>query len=188
MKEQMWKKTISLLLAALMLLCLMPAGLFAEDEEIADPETALEETLAYIAETVSPVFNPDSFLSNDWEVIALARAGFEVGEGYYQGYYDSVLDALDEASDTGAPLDFGTTAKMILALTAIGVDATDFEGYNLLLPLADFGEIAYPFIADICYALLALDSKPYTIFNGVVDRTQETRDGLIDLIDTTGFC
>ena len=51
----------------------------------------------------------------------------------------------------------------MLALTAIGVDPSDVNGYNMLYPLANFKQVNWQGVNGTIYALLALDSKNYEI-------------------------
>lgn len=61
----------------------------------------------------------------------------------------------------------GTTVtdydRVILALTAMGVDARNFNGIDLCAPLADFDAITSQGISGSIYALLALDSHAYAV-------------------------
>ena len=138
----------------------------------ADAQTAYEATLAYIAEKLAPA----PVFGDEWEIMTLARAGYGVPAGYYESYYKTVEEKLEATGDGKLDIDSSiTNARLILALTAIGVDATDVGGYDLIAPLMDFGYTTYSGINGAAYALLALDAKPYAAAPGV-------RDDLVDYI------
>ena len=73
-------------------------------------------------------------------------------------------------------------SRVILAWTALGKDATDVGGFNLLVPLADFDQTVFQGINGPIFALLALDSGAYDIPENTAGTTQATRDGYVDYI------
>lgn len=73
-------------------------------------------------------------------------------------------------------------SRVILAWTAMGRDATDVGGFNLLTPLADFDQTVFQGINGPIFALLALDSGAYDIPENTAGTTQATRDRYVDYI------
>lgn len=73
-------------------------------------------------------------------------------------------------------------SRVILAWTAIGRDAADVGGYNLLQPLADFDQTVFQGTNGPIFALLALDSDSYEIPQNTAGTTQATRSGYVDYI------
>ena len=67
-------------------------------------------------------------------------------------------------------------SRVILAWTAIGRDASDVGGFNLLTPLADFEQTVFQGINGPIFALLALDSGNYEIPENIATSNQATRD------------
>ncbi|MDR1539295.1 MAG: S-layer homology domain-containing protein [Clostridiales bacterium] len=137
-----------------------------EDSEAENPpepvdyEVALRDALAWIrANTPNPSF---ASAGGEWAVLALSRAG--IADDAWYGKY---LEALDETLASGAEATAWTDYERItLALTAMGLDASDYEGTDLTEAFRYYvptdARIAgnQTIFADI-YALIALDSKPY---------------------------
>ena len=75
-------------------------------------------------------------------------------------------------------------SRTILALTAIGADATDVGGYNLLEPLADMNYVTTQGINGPVFALIAFDTAGYDIpkLPDGSDGVQTTREGLVEYI------
>ena len=115
---------------------------------------ALNAALNYLKTTVNaPNFGS---IGGEWAVIALARGGY-ANTAYYDGYYGRILtetankpEKLDQTKST-------ENARLALALTAIGVDAS-----RLTAPYeGDMAWITAQGINGPIFALIALDSKPY---------------------------
>ncbi|MBD2846834.1 DUF4430 domain-containing protein [Paenibacillus sp. IB182496] len=148
----------------------------------------LDEHLAYLAASVSsPVFGT---LGGEWSVLALARAGADVPDGYFASYYDSVAHEVAQfmpatANKAEGLLDRnrGTEhSRLILALTALGEDIHDVAGYDISAALADFDYVTKQGINGPIFALLALDSHDYALpsADGVDNPT--TREKMVDYI------
>lgn len=98
---------------------------------------------------------------NEWNIISLARAN-KISEKEKQAYISSVKEVLSSVnSDKLSESKATENAKVVLALTAIGCDASDFYGYDLIKPLLDFDYDLKQGINGGIYALLALDSHDY---------------------------
>ena len=120
---------------------------------------ALTGALAYLRTTV----NAPSFgsVGGEWAILALARGGY-TNTDFYDAYYSGILA---EIADKPAKLDTAKStenARLILALTALGIDATSVGGKDLIAPLSDMVWLKTQGINGPIFALLALDSKPYT--------------------------
>ena len=61
-------------------------------------------------------------------------------------------------------------------MTAIGKDARDVAGYNLLLPLGDYEKTVYQGVNGAIFALLALDAGRYEVPVNADAKTQATRE------------
>lgn len=103
----------------------------------------------------------------EWKVLALARGEYSwldsANMEYYDSYYNDTAAELKKNNgvlDTNRPTDYARTA---IALTSIGRDASDVEGYNLIEKLADFDVVSNQGINGIIYTLLALDANGYEI-------------------------
>ncbi len=119
---------------------------------------------------------------SEWEIIAQARSG-QLSEDNAKAYY---LDILRKVTDAGTVYlsEEPTTdnARVVLALTAAGFDASNVAGYNLLDPLADLDYAKGSYITNAIYALIALDCHDYGIPECRSGGTQTTREALIDHI------
>ncbi|MCL2151008.1 MAG: hypothetical protein FWH50_02140, partial [Coriobacteriia bacterium] len=135
---------------------------------------ALAEATAFIrAMTPSPTVDS---VGGEWAVIALARSGY-VDEAWYGSYLDNLEAFLSDPGnieyfdpDTGAVrihwAKITENERVILALTALGQDASGFRGFDLVAPLADTNAgggyvLDRQGINGVIFALIALDSGGY---------------------------
>ena len=139
-------------------------------------DEALDATLAYmLAQTPEPAFG------DEWTVMTLARAGYTVPSGYFEGYYNQVKA---HVAGRQGKLDGNNTeySRLILALSAIGKDATDVGGYDLTAALSDMTEVTKQGLNGAIYALIALDTCGYEVPVAENAANQATRQKLIDYI------
>ena len=178
------KKMICGVLSILLLLG-MPSAAFASgtagmNSTNAAVTTALNKTSKYI---LSNVTNPViSSIGGEWSMIGLSRSGADVPKSYYDKYYSNVVSELKEKNGTLTSVKYTEYSRVILALTAIGRDVTNVGGYNLLEKLADFNSVKKQGINGPIFALIALDSKDYSIPQVSGVPVQTTREMLIDYI------
>lgn len=119
---------------------------------------------------------------NEWRVLGLARAG-KITSEFADGYYSSLVSYIEEKGN--AKLDERKStenSRVILALSAIGKDATDVAGYNLLEPLADYDFVTWQGLNGPIFALIAFDTYDYEIPTATNGATQTTRENLINYI------
>lgn len=192
------KKWICLLLTVAMVLSL--AGCGSRQEQKTDvtqtattlPENALEETAAWLMETV-PEANFGS-LGGEWLILGLARSGLEIPEGYFTVYGENVAAYTAGQAGVLHERKYTEYSRMILAWTAMGRDATDVGGFDLTQPLADFEQTVFQGINGPVFALLALDSGNYALPESGATRegyltyilTAQTSDGGWNLSGDTG--
>jgi hypothetical protein len=152
----------------------------------------LQSTLSYLREKNT---NPTvSSVGGEWAVLALARSGYEDRE-WYDTYYKNVVSTVKDKvvkneEDGITPVSTLSSSKstensrVIIGLTAIGADATDVAGYNLLEPLADFDYVSKQGLNGAIYALIALDSGSYEVpdLPEGSEATQTTRDKLVEKV------
>lgn len=115
-------------------------------------------------------------VGGEWMVIGLARSGREVAEEYYDCALRYVRENIDENQRLHRAKSTDNS-RMILALTAIGKDAADVDGHNLLLGLSDMDFVKKQGNNGPIWALIALDSGNYPAPQGNV-----TRQALIEEI------
>ena len=120
-------------------------------------------------------------IGGEWLVIGLARAG-TLPDETAEGYYRNVVDYINEKGSAKLDRNKSTeNSRLILALTAIGKNPEDVNGYNLLQPLADFNFVKKQGINGPVWALIALDSLQYEIPE-TTSKEQTTREKLIDYL------
>lgn len=120
------------------------------------------------------VINPlVSSSGGEWTVLALARSGVEDSD-IYSKYYANVVRTLNGNKSAKLSSTKSTeNSRVILALTSIGADPRNINGYNLLLPLAEKDYVVKQGIMGAVYALLAVDSGNYE-FPAVSDGSIQT--------------
>lgn len=118
---------------------------------------------------------------NEWIILSLARAD-ELSAAGKEAYYQNLENTVKELKSNKLDSYATTNERVILTLSAIGKNPADVAGYNLLEPLADMSYITAQGQNAAIYALLAFDSKQYTIPTAPAGATQTTREGLIQYL------
>jgi hypothetical protein len=113
-----------------------------------------------------------SGVSSDWSAIGLARTGFKLPIAYYQKLANNVSSS---KGDFNLVTDLERT---ILGITVTGGDASQVDGYNLIEKLYNHNKMTSQGINGLVFALLALDSKNYS----VSDNAEWTRQKIINQI------
>ncbi|MDR2620269.1 MAG: hypothetical protein LBC29_04020 [Propionibacteriaceae bacterium] len=155
--------------------------------EVALP-AAVQVKAAYeaVAGYENTVYEPDDLgYGAEWVVLGLARGG-ALTAGQRETYLTHLANAVDEmlAERADGKLSLSSASeneRVILALSALGVDATQFNGHDLVAALADADYVKRQGINGSIFALLALDAGGYevpTLLAGA-SGTQTTRAGLI---------
>ncbi len=100
-------------------------------------------------------------VGGEWAVIGLARSGAQVPQSWYDVYYNKVRETLREKNGVLHEKKYTEYSRVVLALTAIGKNPADVDGYNLLEPLADFDKTVWQGVNGAIFALIALDCNNY---------------------------
>ncbi len=138
-----------------------------KDKEAQDVSAILNATLAQLAITVAePNFGTTA---GEWSVLSLARGEFfDFNDEYFVNYYDRIVatvnaTAASVSTQNGALHKVKSTenSRLILALSAIGKDATSVGDWNLITPFEDFAWIKKQGINGPIFALIALDTRNY---------------------------
>lgn len=181
------KKILSVLLViAMLFIC---AGCSEEKEEqlpavteaaIQTEENPLLQTAQWLrSEIPEPGYGS---LGGEWLALGLARSELEGMEEYLLGYGERVAAYAAEQGGVLHAKKYTEYSRVILAWTAIGRDAADVGGFNLLVPLADFEQTVFQGVNGPIFALLALDCGNYEIPENTANSTQATRDMYVDYI------
>lgn len=102
-------------------------------------------------------------IGGEWGVIGMIRSGLTVPglEDYYQKALSYIRQSIDPETMRLHSAKSTENSRMILALTAIGKDAANIDGYNLVAGLSDLDFVSYQGTNGPIWALIALDSANY---------------------------
>ena len=182
-------KCCSFLLAAALLLSSITCIAQAADTEVyseaktadtlnPDIDTVIQKVRSYI---LSKDSNPDS--SSTWNVIGINRSSLGASAKYNQAYYENVYAELESKNWVLTTSKYTEYSKVILGLTAIGKDATNINGHNLLSYLSDFSKVTKQGFNGPVWALIALNCHPsYSIPTKAGVTEQTTEEGLIQYL------
>ena len=167
----MTKKFLSILVAVLMaLLPVLPAAVSAQEvsRQPQDVSQVLGATMAQLATTVTePNFGTNA---GEWTVFALARGNhFAKDNAYFTDYYariEEYVNTTATAVNKNGALDKNKStdnSRLIMALSAIGRDATSVGGWDLVEAYSANGMnwIRKQGMNGTIWTLIALDSGNY---------------------------
>jgi hypothetical protein len=142
----------------------------------------LKNSLSYLAKSVKEA--NFGTIGGEWTIIALKRGNYdEATPEFYSDYYERLVATIKTIGSAKLSGTKSTeNSRVILALSALGKDATDAGGFNLLKPLADFDWLTRQGINGPLYALLALDSNGYEVPRDSGISTQTSRARIIEYI------
>ena len=140
-----------------------------------DVSEVLDATLAQLAATVTePAFGTNA---GEWTVLCLARGGyFAKDNAYFTDYYNRIVATVNETAASvnmnGALHKNKSTenSRLIVALSAIGKDATAVGDWNLVEAYSanGFTWIKKQGINGTIWALIALDSNNYVTSDATI--------------------
>jgi hypothetical protein len=144
----------------------------------------IDETATYLQKTVT---NPTvATVGGEWTIISLARANIDVPNSYYDKYYNNLKAELDRTAGKLHHIKYTEYDRVILALSAIGKNATNIDGYDLTEPLIDFNAVVKQGLNGAIWALIALDSGNYQFTNDGTNNSSSqnntTREKIVDYI------
>ncbi|MDO4750108.1 MAG: S-layer homology domain-containing protein [Eubacteriales bacterium] len=174
---QLRKRSISLLLAVILMLSICVPAMAATEKEITSAVTKSAEYMLGAVKTPQV-----GSIGGEWAVIGLARSGYDVPQEYWDDYYATVEDYVESCKGVLHKKKYTEYSRVTVALTAIGADPTNVAGYNLLTALGDFEKTIWQGINGPIWALIALDSGNYDIPVNAEAKTQATRQMYIDEI------
>ena len=157
----------------------------SSSREPQDVSAVLNATLAQLATTVkAPSFGTNA---GEWTVFSLARGEyFTKNNVYFTDYYDRIVDTVNETAasvNLNGALDKNKStenSRLIVALSAIGKDATSVGNWNLVEPYSKNGInwIKKQGINGTIWTLIALDSGDYVTSDPTI--RQQCVDSLLD--------
>lgn len=118
----------------------------------------------------------------DWYMMALARSAQTADAEYFNAYYKNVEKTVRKSRGELHRKKVTDNCRVILALTAMGKDASKTAGYDLTEILGDYERVTAQGLNGPVWALIALDSGDYDILRNDNGSSQTTREKLIDHI------
>ena len=159
--------------------------------EAQDVSAVLNATMAQMAATVTePVFGTTA---GEWTVFGLARGGYYAKDNaYFTDYYNRIVDTVNttaaEVNMNGALHKNKSTenSRLIVALSAIGKDATSVGNWNLVEAYSanGFDWIKKQGLNGTIWALIALDSNNYATTDTTI--RQQCVDAILAAQHTDG--
>ena len=168
------KRTIAFLLTLALLLGMVPMALAAEAAAL---PMALADAVDGVSDYLVETRKEGSF--SDWTILQLARSG-NLPEELRTEYLAYMAQQVREKNGVMDEHNNTTYSRITLALTACGMDASDFAGYSMLAPLGDFDKTTSQGINGTLYALLALDSAAYELPEGATATRERYVQALLD--------
>ena len=146
---------------------------------------ALNATMAQLAATVTePVFGTTA---GEWTVLCLARGGYYAKDNaYFTDYYNRIVEIVNttatEVDMSGALHKSKSTenSRLIVALSALGIDATSVGDWDLVEAYSanGFSWIKKQGLNGTIWALIALDSGNYATSDPTI--RQQCIDAIIE--------
>lgn len=125
--------------------------------------------------------------TSEWIVLGLARSG-KLSEEDAKKYCDRIAAYLKNKNSEKLNSNISSdNSRLILALTSLGNNPTDINGFNLINPLADMEYIMKQGLSGPVWALIALDSHNYQIPDAGNNKNQTTRKGLVSAVLSKQF-
>ncbi|MBR6653481.1 MAG: terpene cyclase/mutase family protein, partial [Oscillospiraceae bacterium] len=163
---------------ALMLVLILSMS-FAQAASAYDNDTLKQavQSAAAAVKADDPTLGSEWFLVADstWQICGL-------DDSYRKAYYDNIVELL-KANDGGLGVSrFTEYERVIIALTALGYDARDIEGYDIISRLADYDVVKKQGVNSIIFALIALDSGLYDMPTDPNAANPNSREKMVDNI------
>lgn len=152
----MLKRFLATFAITIVLLVASSTALAATTQQL---EAAAEDTAEYLREVVA--LPQVSSVGGEWSVIALTRGGYLTDNSYGITYYQTLELTLQVNQGILDERKTSEYARVVLALSALGKDARDVAGFDLVAPLLDYNQVVWQGVNGPIFALLALDSGNY---------------------------
>lgn len=127
--------------------------------EAVDAAALAEQTAALLLEQ-NPAPVPGS-LGGEWVVLAMCQLGYGLPEGWLEGYREKLEEYVAACGGVLHEKKYTEYSRVVLAVTAMGLDARNVAGYDLTAPLEDYDQTVFQGVNGAIYALLALDCGGY---------------------------
>ena len=145
-------------LALIFALSLMLTACGGTDAKV-DADALARQTAAVLLEkNPEPIPGP---LGGEWLVLGMCRLGYDLPGDWVDGYRQKLEGYVDDCGGVLHDRKFTEYSRVILTVTAMGMDARNVAGYDLTAPLEDYDQTIFQGVNGAVYALLALDSGNY---------------------------
>ena len=165
----------------------------SEYTSLSKVDSALTGVRSYVLQLLDNFPEDTSYYgtSSEWMLLSLARDKPDQKESVYSQYFADASAFIKENNGKVAsggsrekPTDY---ERIILALTAMGYDATDIGGHNLFTYLSTQSNVTWQGINSVIFALLAVDSSSNYAFlpasaTGAAADDVTTKQSLIDYL------
>ena len=168
------KRTIAFLLTLALLLSVLPAAFAAETAAL---PMELADAVDGVSDYLTATRKEGSF--SDWTILQLARSG-NLTEELRMEYLAHMAQEIWENKGVMDEYNNTTYSRITLALSACGMDASNFAGYSMIAPLGDFDKTTSQGINGTLYALLALDSAAYELPEGATASRERYVQALLE--------
>lgn len=101
-------------------------------------------------------------IGGEWAVIALSRGDTPVPHSYYDAYLDRLERTLVQKNGVLSKVKATDPARVTLALAALGEDAADFRGFDLVSQLKDVKRDGMQGLNGTIWSLIALSARDYS--------------------------
>lgn len=155
MKQILSSKVFTMGLALFMVISLLGTSLAPSGKAFA-AEPAVPASVSEAASAATAVILSKG-VQSDWQAMALVRGGSKLPESYKTAFESEIQ------AKNGTYTNVTDYARRVLAATAIGVDATNVAGYNLVEKIYNNERMTNQGINGVLYSLLALDSGSYSV-------------------------
>lgn len=155
-REEIMMRHLRKVILALMLAIVIIFTVITPASAQVTTDTAYQTATQYMLKMV-----PNPTLGDEWVIIALARGEAKVPANYYEKYYQNLQQQVKALKGELHKYKFTEYSRIILALSAIGKNATNVGGYNLVEKLADFNSVVWQGVNGPIFALIALDTWQY---------------------------
>ena len=148
-------------------------------------QEVMAKTQAYLMAQVENKAPVVGSTNGEWVVLGLARNDVSADSSFFNAYFETAKQYIAENIDANGRLHTSKStdnSRLIIALTALGKDATNVGGHDLLKGLSDSAYVPNQGINGAVFALIALDTADYDIPANADSSKQVTRDWLVDYI------
>lgn len=181
-------KRLTAILLCVVFLCSITMPVYAAEQaasaadyaEYQKISSAIDDLAAVMVKN-TPQAKPGS-VGGEWLIMGLARSDAKVAEKYYTNYYTALKTLAKQKKGVLHQRKYTEYSRTILAVTAMGKNPANVNGYNLLAPLGDYKATVQQGLNGAVFALLALDSGDYPVPKHKTAKIKATRNLYVNYI------